>query len=1011
MIKAIKSLLCLNKSIHVREIEDGSFLLCIEAPLFSEPNETLVCEYSKKSPECLPSGYAYQRVWLFFKDREEQQEAENSGLNSLLETYRENIKKSENREIKIDKKIFLDFRNQVVKIENIRRTLQEQYSEWRELEGGDIYIPPKVVSDRIKITTHPNKLVSDYLNNKPHNGFLIYIFGEYGNGKTSFLRNFLNDRARDLDCLPTIPILFNLNDRSAGSIGGFIESELNSKYELKVSLKDFLSLCREGVFTLFFDAFDQMLAVPIKKDIEAGFHEILSFARDRGCVFLACRDYFYLRYLQPLEREGEGPFTDRITLSGFDEDELNQYAEKIPEIRDAGNKDEFIRVAMQNRGKPLLARTIADNMQGFNRLISEREKGNRDISPFDIFDLPYQAWLKTRGQVLGDRQTRSTALRYLIKQITLHGINSSCDFDDWLNAFNRPPNNPIDKSRIPELKDDLASLTLLDRTKIKKRNLLMFASPPYLEFLLAKFVIEELDSSSKDAASLVREICLTPIAREMIVQQIVFEDHGSKLKEFIEDSAYRSFTDVQYQASNGFSIILHAVQVGVDVRWKELLKRIQFRKTVLRDADCEGADLTGLLLTSADLTGCDFSYSTLTNTNMEFSNLKGARFSEYGELLTSSIFYSDREKNHFIVCGTRNGSVVVWSIRDRKIIGRFRPHQCEITALRIGRSNTKIFTGYKDGHISVQNLHDEMDRRIYNPSVRGVCAFVLPSSEAEVLAGGYSGEAIRLSLSPPNRITRYSLGITDDPPWLTALDVTPDEQNIVVGHADGSLRIIRNWAGLDYKVEETSDQVRGVAGICILNDQYALVNDDAAEAYLLSLNDLRLDRLSHTPGIRHISYAVEAKEIFLLSDGSFRYGKLEQITDKSFRLQDYTCLENARTLSVSPDGRFVAVGGSKLQLMDREERFKTKIDVPMHLNCRGMNINFTEGLDTVDLKLLLFRGAQIPSDSLLNKYIDFGEATINRSKRTFKCVKCSEEQSFSEDFEIVGRSLHCKNCK
>ena len=633
IIDTVRRLLKINPWISVDKSD--SCLICDDKSPMRENYRFLIVEAENDVPDKRPGGDDIQAVWrIYHSDRPKD--------SSTVSTAGPPVKELSFREL----------RNRLLPIAGIKAKHKQDWENSYTEDERSWYIRPSATSDRKRTTSIIHNLVDGYLSEIHESDGLFFIMGGYGNGKTAFCRHYVHEKAKTLENEPTIPLLFSLNEQRAGDLRGFIETELVRKYQLYFSYEDFAFLVRQGVFAVFLDAFDQLHTQPIRRRIEADYLQIRSMTQGKGRVFLTCRDYFFQDHLQRLEDERTKAEAqnngrrqpEKIWLKGFDQSELEKYFEKRagtqPELEQLKELPAFTTFTDRHQRKPLLIRIVADHANEFRRMVEAKKISRQEVTDFDVFDLPYQAWMKSALNILKTPKSREQALRTLVVQITRVGFNSLLPLQVWLDSYNVPPNKVIPPEQVKQLKDDFSRLLLLDpyQLELPENPCLSFPYPPFLEFLMARFVVDDL-AEEPQPGSVLRQVCLTPPARAMAVGQLSAAEDGPELRRRIEDSQNKSFTEVEYEASNCASLLVQAVRQDLSEDWKSLLRKTSFTGTVLREADFSETDLTGFYFYGADLSECDFSFCTLINTRMEQSNLEGARFNEPGLLLTSSIIH------------------------------------------------------------------------------------------------------------------------------------------------------------------------------------------------------------------------------------------------------------------------------------------------------------------------------------------------------------------------------------
>lgn len=1024
MLEIIKKLYSIDPRTKVTLFEkERPFLVCEEKSLFGDGETYMIFNAKDFDPDLIPFDISVKRILVIERN---EKNPDNTSFRS--ESADDNFSPKQKKGPKVHRMSFRELRNILLPMEEIKKALHDPWNSSYSNEEKDWYVKPNAVSENSKTTDRIHNLASKYMSVnsgdekgnrieiKEQRGGLVYILGGYGVGKTMFCRNFVFEVAANLENAPCIPFLFDLNEYDAGSFKSYIKDQLSSRYKIPFSFDEFAELVNLGVFSICLDAFDQMHADANRRLIESDYYHIKNFAQKSGQVLLTCRLYYHREYLQRLDEKKSveietgtaGVIRDVLRLTGFDGDELKQYAKNREELNLVLNLPAFNNLIKKHQSKPLLIKIIADHTEQFiNLAVKINEKS--EISDYDVFNMSYEAWLNSNLGILETETRRKQALRYLILEVTERGINQACPFEKWLEKINVAPNKPITNEKVDALIEDLCRLPFLDSNLLTNQDKpsLFFLYPPYLEFLTARFVIDEL-KESHDRPSILKEVCMTPDARKMAVSAMNADLHGPELAYRIKKSKSKNFASVKYEASNSASLIVEAIRMSKTEDWKKRFNRIRFERTILKGADFSEADLSGFDFNEADLSECDFSYCNLKRANMEFSNMEGALFNEHGHLLTSSIFFNGPSSNPIVVGGTSSGLVVTWNIREQRMAKRIQLHSQPITALK--KFGGSIITGSGDGFITICSLDDSQSKRVINPDLRGICALAVQGFPNRVLAVGESGSVSSFLMDDPipkkifeRNPSRMIEGGTGPIPWLTALDVTED-RGILLGHADGTIQLIEDWKYNDADVVLVGQIEGEVASIHVIGKNLAIVNNIHGTVYTVKLgNGTALNPEPLGVRGRYIAVAEGKGEVYFLFGEKISFGPVETAINNPEMLYQANCRIKGKTLAVSRDGDFVAVGGNTLVVMDRRKGFEEVFNEDMHLKCSGMVVNHAKNLSTENLVFLLGRGALIPPDNYLRNHIDLDEVKLDRNRREYWYG--GEKRLLSSNTKINGRIL------
>ncbi|HLP46377.1 MAG TPA: pentapeptide repeat-containing protein [Candidatus Kapabacteria bacterium] len=896
-----------------------------------------------------------------------------------------------------------ELKKKVLKVKDIEDLYKRALKVWKKSEGNDFeYIKPTVISEFDKKKDDLCKLMDEFTKSVKYGITLLY--GHYGDGKSTFCRYYIFQHVKNLDDRDRIPLLFYLNEHSAGSIEQFIETRLHEYYKLYISFDEFADLCKDGHFTVFLDAFDQMLPAPDKDQIDFNFHHVRRLAEGQGKVVLTIRYSYFKRHIEGLGHGEE--VINQFFLTGFSEPKIEQFAKNKPALKTLLDNDktgkivDFLTVGPV-KGKPVLLKVVSDNVTLFEELVEKKE----NITVYDLLGLAYENWNRRSFTVLKTKELRYAVLHLLAREVTLHGLNRSCQFSLWFDACQRHINLKNEDSR--QLMDEVALLNLLDDEKLREKKTLTFKNNPFLEYLLAYFVLEELESKALGEPVFLKDRLLNTATKNLVVSQLD-KRHAARLQDITEGTANKNFEDVRYLGANSVGLILSKSLIpGPDEEtWKELRDKVNLENVNLRYAELRDLDLSGFSFLGANLENCDFSYTNLMNSNFSYAHLKNLILQEQGELPVNSVFFTGEDGADFFVGGTQNGVLLIWNSRNGKIERR---HICsdKITALAAGRKDRSIFVASRDNNIIFIDKEIEIPRSI-PLNLKGIASLDVTHDNRTLFAGGQNGRLAVFSFV--KKETRYI--DFDTSYWLVAIVVLPGAKYLLTGHFDGTIAKI-NLQDLSFKTIGKIPE--GIKKILLLNETYAVIHTGNGKIIILNIETGESKMALSQAGCTEIALAAGPGELFTLQDKIIRFGKIEAFLNKEKKiLNSLACKETPITITVSFDGNYIGAGGKWLEIFKKDPktgRYKTEYSEEMRMNCRGLNFYRSKGVDLKRFIFFLERGAMIPPDDFLNEYFDVTSNRFNREEKSFFCTECERAAFFSDGFDILERKLICNNCK
>lgn len=198
-----------------------------------------------------------------------------------------------------------------------------------------------------------SKAVVGWLADKSNN--VLFLLGDYGAGKTSFLRQFTYDLLTDpRGAHSLLPLLIPLRDyRSAINLRQVITDTLINDYGVPLrSFQAFERYCSLGRVLLLFDGFDEMAARADRRTLFDCLTQVFILAETGSKLIVTCRSNFFRSHRELLDllktvaievpEEGDpdvlplGRHGEVLTITPLDSDQIRQFVlRRYPTEEDA----------------------------------------------------------------------------------------------------------------------------------------------------------------------------------------------------------------------------------------------------------------------------------------------------------------------------------------------------------------------------------------------------------------------------------------------------------------------------------------------------------------------------------------------------------------------------------------------------------------------------------------------------------------------------------------------------
>lgn len=857
-----------------------------------------------------------------------------------------------------------DFFAAVVQLPAIEAHYQQLAGEYDEIEGdGFVYVKQSAL---IEGRTEP---LLDWTLGDPEVG-ITYIVADYGEGKTSFCLNYvLRAIVRVREGRP-VPLLFNLNEHSAGNLVAFVKDRLRADYQLELDFGQFRELCLRGVFVPVFDALDQMHnGEGGTLRIEDDHQHIMELSSTASPLYVTCRRNFFEQHLREL-RKGE---EFRIAyLRSFDQDQMRQAlggerGELAALLAEPENHETLANIHL----KPLMLHVILRHSDEFQDLLARRrveaaQTGEqRPITEFEVFELLYNKWLQLAPfNGLGRRPDAVRAIRELAIRAQLEGMNQPVSLSRYLRRTDLRQEHaaPLSTSAVRE---DLLRLPLLNRALLRRDDpLVAFRFNAYLEFITARAVLDELIAArdaKREGREAVRQKPLTWETRQMIAPNLSVDSHGVGVTQVIERSRNAYFADVKFSGGNVVTLVLDCLQhprvpAGERQRWHEFLARLRLHNVVLQRLDARGANLTGISFAGADLTDSDFSFAVLQDANLSEAHLDNALFKEAGAVL-KCVFVSQVEADPDgwrLAGGTENGIVVVWASATPHPVRTPPLHAEPVNALGAEPRSGHLYSVAPDGWLretDPSNPQIPFGGQTLS-DVGGLRAMVV-STDGNLVVGG---DRRTLVILDRDARERHRLELPEERrAVVTALALDEDRDVLYAGDRDGDIWQFATWRHASVGVLYCADLGGEIPSLTVTADGsiVALVADVGAVAIPPGgvPEPLNVGRPAAS-----VAYARDADAI-LWHDKISVWRRSADPTDLSMPLCQLPPDIGDAVLSCSADASLVAVGGNRIVVwQDGGRGLEERLNEPMRMDCSGLRLHGCEGLLSEQKQFLRERG-------------------------------------------------------
>lgn len=854
-----------------------------------------------------------------------------------------------------------DFLAKMIKLDRFCKHYGGLKKTYRQSEGDDFtYVQPTAVDERALKA----RLVFDWTKEcetaeraADDPGGLVLMIADYGEGKTSFCLNYLFHWLEDKASAGAVPVFFPLNECQAGSVDEFILSRLRSAYGLNLTADEFARLCDHGVFIGVLDAFDQMTHGAGGLRTQRDFAYIRRLGAGRSPVYVTCRRGFFEQYLK-LEWEATPAPGRALALRGFDEKNLAEVLKQrkplFELLTDPANQAPLGGLHL----KPLLLHVIATHENEFREYLEDCLKREKRITEYGLFDLLFRKWLGTirGGDGFHGPDQAAGFCRALAARARLDGMNlpipirALAQAPEWKACFDDAP-------RRQRILEELGTLPLLDRSRLQtaEEPVATFRFNIYLEFLIARFVREEIRQVAHDtvrlsAIAFIRSDPLSLETRQMLVEELSPEDDGPNLLAIVDATRFMTSGQAEYQGGNALTLVLDAmVRFGtspaVADAWRTRFDRASFREAKLARLDARGASLVARDFSGCDLRDADFSYTNLRNVRFAKADLTGARFFEAGAVLTAAFVRSAGDRDGAptwrVAGGTATGAVLIWA-DGRKVPERAQPHFEAVTALSTTPQGDRLWSASLDGIAAEKDMTGPAAARAHPLGIGPIRAMAV--EEQSIIAAGDREYLLIRNISGAGIPKQLPLPF-EDLQVVSVLTLTPDATRIIVGSADGLIAIL-SCKESGYSAAKSPLRIDGgIAAIAALSNDTLLILSRQRHALIAELDGTIRDPDPLGGAAKAIAYSPDSQDIFWIDDHALWRSELTNNGRKT-QIVHLGEKHGFTVLGSSPEGNFVVAGGQQLKVwrLDKGGAEVVKEDA-MLMDVAGVVIDDAIGVD------------------------------------------------------------------
>lgn len=367
-------------------------------------------------------------------------------------------------------------------------------------------------------------------------------------------------------------------------------------------------------------------------------------------------------------------------------------------------------------------------------------------------------------------------------------------------------------------------------------------------------------------------------------------------------------------------------------------------------ANLQGMDFTRLTIRQAYLQG-----ALLHDTNFSGANLERCVFTEtFGRILSVALSASGR----YLVAGTSNGEVRLWSIPDGTLLQTFLGHTDWVRTVAFSPDEQAILSGSDDQSVRLWDVStgkclrtlETHSGRVYSVAFhpdgnlfasssedQNICVWERSTSAPPRIFSGHTGRVYGIAFSPDRKTlascgddqsvrlwdlyssrVRIFKGHTDR---VWSVDFSPDGRLLASGGRDQ--RVLVSDVRTGRTIVELTEQNSAVLAVAFsLDGRYLAIGGVDRHIHVWTTENWQHNRLlfGHTDTVRTLAFGMDIS--LLVSGGDDRCVRI-------WNAERGTCIRTLQgqtnwlyALAYSPDNRFIASGGDDglIHLWDVAER-------------------------------------------------------------------------------------------
>lgn len=854
-------------------------------------------------------------------------------------------------------------------LKNVCEIYSQQYNEWKKQNNGIPFIPTDIISDGDEAPVKSDDFIRSFWSET--GSVLQLVMADYGMGKSSFCHGVRMLAAEELQASflngsASFPFVFDLNEFRNQDLDEFIQNQLIVRYRLSIPFRAFEKLCRDGIFSVVLDAWDQMHDTPYVDQVNKDIARFSMLWRDQGRVLITCRRTFYQNQLH---MKRENPLSGSpmklarpYTLCGFDTDSVRRYVDstEAPFPRDAAWLENSWRQNRELLERPLNLLLLTKHFDAVKEQYDlERDK----VDANQLFEVILHKWQ--------EKYHIESALQKLVMCTLSSGLNRNVREDQYLAWIEEDA-----------WEQTHAALAELDFVKYEE-NSIEFRLAAYQEFLWAHFVLQELNQRQLcKRNALVNRYLLLPEVRAWIVKTLSKAENDC-LQRQLNLLPYKIKEDVGYSGANALTLLGDLNRIPY---YKEQLSQQKLDNRPLQGADLRGLNLSGLSFRNSNLSRANLSYTKLDNTDFYGADLTELVMDEYGSLQKCAFLYQN--VNPCVVAGTGSGGVLTFRISDRK---------ADLDTLAndsirdIAADSAGVYTASSDGLVG----YIDQKGRLRNAYIaaNGLQS-ITPSTEGDVYIGADHAGLHHYSWKLGNKEQIKVLDLQGQPVPVTTVAAvqyySSGKERYIAYLADQKKQLIllelgKPTEGNIVGIGDLRDAGLSFEDFCIADSNliYAVkrrgVYFRSIELFLDKMEQgCLLDKkrsLLETDNPVELAWAKEMQAVFVLEKANM----VETVAvikpanaepaghsrDINWKLRDRNYAPNVESINgfcVSDDGQYIAIAGERLAVFAWSEgdELYNLVQEPIEakISCEGANFERCEGLSNRMLQILQERGAE-----------------------------------------------------